>query len=130
MSNKYHCRKCQTEDKSKFYPSIKSKCKACQKAVVAGGDRNPLTAANVKCLKCDKISMNPKQDFSISKVTELYLDKCKMCKYGDLDYEDNITIVDENTDIYKQWTTWMLSLHLSKDSAVIVSHIARKISLT
>lgn len=82
MSTDYLCKKCRTTDKSKFYPSIPSRCKACQKAKSSGCDRRPEVVSQVNCLKCGRLSLNPKADFSISKQTGLYLDKCNTCKYS------------------------------------------------
>lgn len=80
MEGNYLCKTCKTTERSKFYPSVTSKCKACKKIISTGYDRNPKTAKEVKCEGCNKVSTNPMNDFSISKVTGFYLDKCRICK--------------------------------------------------
>ncbi len=81
MSRTYYCKKCETDDATKFYKSNTSRCKSCTKSVSTGTDRNPATATTLECLGCKTVFSNPKDVFLISVSTGLYLDKCKVCKH-------------------------------------------------
>lgn len=121
MSDKYgyYCRTCHINDQSKFYPSITSKCKACQKSVAIKCDRNPMTSREVNCIKCGKVSLTPKKDYCISTATDLYLDQCNVCKGQRIEYD--IPPVDPHR--YSQLCTWVQSLNPSKEDIKILKLI-------